>query len=73
MFGLYNHYGRGPRGHLPNLKRTKGRVKRGRGNPRENKGNQVLNKEEKKEEEQSGHSLRIKCTATTELTALMEK
>ena len=36
-----------------------------RGNPRGNKGNLVLNKEEKKKEGQSGHPLHIKYTATT--------
>ena len=34
-------------------------------NLRENKGNLVFNKEEKKKEGQSSHPLRIKCTATT--------
>ena len=34
-------------------------------NPRGDKGNLVLNKEEKKKEGQSGHPLCIKCTATT--------
>ena len=34
-------------------------------NPRGDKGNLVLNKEEKKNEWQNGHSFRIKCTATT--------
>ena len=36
-----------------------------RGNLRGNKGNLVPNKEEKKKEGQSGHSLHIKYTATT--------
>ena len=36
-----------------------------RGNPKGNKGNLVLNKEEKKKEGQSGHPFLIKCTATT--------
>ena len=36
-----------------------------RGNPRGNKGNLILNKEEKKKEGQSGHPLHIKYIATT--------
>ena len=35
------------------------------GNPRGNKGNLVLNKEEKKKEVQDDRPLRIKCTETT--------
>jgi len=36
-----------------------------RRNPMVDKGNLVLNKEEKKKEEQNSYPLRIKCTATT--------
>ena len=43
------------------------------GNSRGNKGNLVLNKEEKKKEVQDGRPLRIKCTVTTQLATLMEK
>ena len=35
------------------------------GNLRGNKGNLVLNQEEKRKEVQDGHPLHIKCTATT--------
>ena len=42
-------------------------------NPRGDDGNSVLNKEHKKKKGQNSHSLRIKCIATTCLTALMAK
>ena len=35
------------------------------GNLRGNKGNLVLNQEQKRKEVQDGHPLRIKCTITT--------
>ena len=40
-------------------------LKGARCNPKVEKGNLALNKEEKKKEGQSNHPLRIKCTTTT--------